>query len=235
MNDTSANSDTSEFPLHCSSPLKSAPIKKLDNKLRSVCLNIQSIKSKREALWNLLDSRYPDILFGCETWLNPNITDNEILPENTGYNIFRKDRKDGYGGVMLAIKAEIVSELVDIDTPCECIARKINRNTRDSLIVATIYRPTNNDVDYAKSLYSTIQSLCLEYPKSTIWVAGDFNLPDIDWLTHTFSGNRYLNEINQNLLQIEEELGLSQTVKFPTRDKSTLELFFTNRPSLLNR
>jgi hypothetical protein len=35
---------------------------------------------------------------------------------------------------MLAIKAEIVSELVDVDTPCECIARKINRNTRDSLI-----------------------------------------------------------------------------------------------------
>ena len=26
INDTSANSDTSEFPLHCSSPLKSAPI-----------------------------------------------------------------------------------------------------------------------------------------------------------------------------------------------------------------
>jgi hypothetical protein len=69
MNDTSANSDRSEFPLHCPSPLKSAPIKKLDNKLRSVCLNIESIKSKREALWNLLDSNNPDILFGCETWL----------------------------------------------------------------------------------------------------------------------------------------------------------------------
>jgi hypothetical protein len=63
-----------------------------------------------------------------------------------------------------------------------------------------------------------------KYPKSTMWVAGDFNLPDIDWPTNTFSGNRYLNEINQTLLQIEE-LGLSQTVKFPTRDKSTLELF----------
>jgi hypothetical protein len=139
---------------------------------------------------------------------------------------------------MLAIKAEIVSEpVVDIDTPCEFIARKINRNTHDSLIVATIYRPTNNDVDYAKALYNTIKSLRLKYPKSTIWVAGDFNLPDIDWITNTFSGNRYLNEINQTLQQIEEELGLhvSQTVKFPTRDKSTLELFFTNRPSLLNR
>ena len=228
------NSDRSEFPLHCSSPLKSAPIKKLDNKLRSVCLNIQSIKSKREAIWNFHDSSNPDILFDCETWVNPNITDNEILPENTGYNIFRKDRNDGYGGVMLAIKAEIVSEQVDVDTPCECIARKINRNTRDSLIVATIYRPTNNDVDYAKALYNTIKSLCLNYPKSTIWVAGDFNLPDIDWLTNTFSGNRYLNEINQKLLQIEE-LELSQIVKFPTRDKSTLELFFANRPSLLNQ
>jgi exonuclease III len=186
MNDTSANSDTSEFPLHCSSPLKSAPIKKLDNKLRSVCLNIQSIKSKREAIWNFHDSSNPDILFGCETWLNPNITDNEILPENTGYNIFRKDRKDGYGGVMLAIKAEIVSEPVDSDIPCEFIARKINRNTHDSLIVATIYRPRNNDVDYAKALYNTIKSLCLRYLKSTIWIAGDFNLPDIDWLTNTF-------------------------------------------------
>jgi hypothetical protein len=62
MNDTSVNSDTSEFPLHCSSPLKSAPIKEIDNKLRSVCLSIQSIKSKREATWNLLDSSNPDIL-----------------------------------------------------------------------------------------------------------------------------------------------------------------------------
>lgn len=154
MNDTSTNSDTSEFPLHCSSPFQSAPIKKLDNKLRSVCLNIQSIKSKREALQNRLDSSNLDILFGCETWLSPNITDNEILPEKTGYNIFRKDRKDGYGGV---IKAEIVSEPVDIDIPCEFIARKINRNTHDSLIVATTYRPTNNDVDYAKGLYNTIK------------------------------------------------------------------------------
>ena len=134
---------------------------------------------------------------------------------------------------MLAIKAEIVSEPVDIDTPCEFIARKINRNTHDSLIVATIYRPTNNDVDYAKALYNTIKSLYLNYPKSTIWVAGDFNLPDIDWLTNTFSSNRYL--IDQTLLQIEEEQGLSQIVKCPTRDKSTVELFFTNRPSLLNR
>jgi hypothetical protein len=56
-----------------------------------------------------------------QTWLNPNITDNEILPENTGYNIFHKDRKHGYGGVMLAIKAEIVSEPVDSDTPCDCL------------------------------------------------------------------------------------------------------------------
>ena len=93
MNDTSANSDTSEFPLHCSSPLKSAPIKKIDNTLRSVCLNIQSIKSKRETLWNLLDSSNPDILFGCETLLNPNITDNEILPYEISKVNFRVETK----------------------------------------------------------------------------------------------------------------------------------------------
>jgi hypothetical protein len=65
---------------------------------------------------------------------------------------------------MLAIKAEIVSEPIDIDTPGEIIARKINRNTHDSLIVATIYRPKNNDVDYDKVMYNTLKSLCLKYP-----------------------------------------------------------------------
>jgi hypothetical protein len=67
---------------------------------------------------------------------------------------------------MLAIKAEIVSEPVDIDTPCVFIARTVNRNTRDSLIVATIYRPINNDVDYAKALYirySQVGFHCLLY------------------------------------------------------------------------
>ena len=37
-----------------------------------------------------------------ETWLNSSVTDGEINIE--GYSLFRLDRDDGYGGVLLYIK-----------------------------------------------------------------------------------------------------------------------------------
>jgi hypothetical protein len=35
------------------------------------------------------------------------LLNSEILPDESDYEIFRKDRKDGFGGVMLAIKSNI--------------------------------------------------------------------------------------------------------------------------------
>jgi hypothetical protein len=51
---------------------------------------------------------------GNETWLKPSIC--EILPDESDYEIFRKDRKDGFGGVMLAIKSNTNSNPIDITT-----------------------------------------------------------------------------------------------------------------------
>jgi hypothetical protein len=55
-------------------------------------------------------------------------TDCEILPDESDYEIFRKDRKDGFGGVMLAIKSNTNSNPIDIatvtDCDCEIIASK---------------------------------------------------------------------------------------------------------------
>jgi exonuclease III len=56
-----------------------------------------------------LDSSNPDIICGNETWLKPSICKSEIFPDESDYEIFRKDRKDGFGGVMLAIKSNINS------------------------------------------------------------------------------------------------------------------------------
>jgi hypothetical protein len=79
---------------------------------------------------------------------------------------------------MLAIKAEIVSEPVDIDTPCVFIARTVNRNTRDSLIVATIYRPINNDVDYAKALFSRDGRLVKNSSRVDLSLVGNLTVCD---------------------------------------------------------
>lgn len=50
-----------------------------------------------------------NILAITETWLHDLILDNEILP--CGYVIYRNDRSTRGGGVMLAIKDDVVSKL----------------------------------------------------------------------------------------------------------------------------
>ena len=43
----------------------------------------------------------PDIIVGCESHLDNSYTSSEIFP--AGFNIYRKDRTAGGGGVFLAI------------------------------------------------------------------------------------------------------------------------------------
>jgi hypothetical protein len=66
------------------------------------------INAKKHSFWNFLDSSNPDIICGNETWLKPSICNSEILPDESDYDIFRIDRKYGFGGVMLAIKSNTV-------------------------------------------------------------------------------------------------------------------------------
>jgi len=48
---------------------------------------------------NLLDLHHPDIVFGSESWLRPNILSAEVFP--SGYTVYRKDRSDVYGEFLL--------------------------------------------------------------------------------------------------------------------------------------
>ena len=58
--------------------------------------------------WELLDTHTPNIIIGCETWLTPNIFDNEIIPPS--YKLYRTDRIDGYGGVLVGVRTNIISQ-----------------------------------------------------------------------------------------------------------------------------
>jgi hypothetical protein len=76
-------------------------------------LNFQSIKNKKAETLNIIDSYNPDIIIGTETWLNDPVHNSEIFPPN--YNIYRRDRRDGFGGVLVTVKADIVSEYLDVE------------------------------------------------------------------------------------------------------------------------
>ena len=66
-----------------------------------------------------------------------------------------------------------------------------------------------------------------------IWLAGDFNLPDIDWENLSLKPNpRYAN-LSKQFLDIAADFGLDQMVSKPTRLQNILDLFLTNNSSLV--
>ena len=88
------------------------------------------------------------MILTSETWLKSGIHDSEIIPADFGYELFRNNRSDGYGGVMIAVKCTLIYELTTFGKECEFIAVKITCKY-NSLIVASLNRPTDNDSDYA--------------------------------------------------------------------------------------
>ena len=92
--------------------------------------------------------------------------------------MFSKDRTDGYGDVFLALNCFICSE-ISLHTSCEIVACKVEV-CGTSLIVRAIYRPPNNDDVYLNELCKVLYEIILKNPKLPIWIAGDFNLPNID-------------------------------------------------------
>ena len=95
-------------PLLSSSPPKNMqPIQSLATNLRIVAINFQSACAKKEELWCLIDAARSDVIVGSETWLKPDISDSEIFPP--GYHVYRKDRADGYGGVLLGISTSLAA------------------------------------------------------------------------------------------------------------------------------
>ena len=62
---------------------------------------------------------------------------------------------------------------------CEMVSCKVVLE-QSSLLIISAYRPPNNDVTYMETLCETIADLILDHSNSTIWIAGDLNLPNVN-------------------------------------------------------
>lgn len=60
---------------------------------------------------------------------------------------------------------------------------------------------------------------------TTIWLVGDFNLPNLYWRTEQVVRNQYPMCVNNVLLDKIHDLGLTQTIEMPTRGKNIIDLF----------
>ena len=73
--------------------------------------------------------------FSSETWLWPDISYSEIF--SPGYHVYRKDRADGYGGVLLGISTSLSSN--KIETENKFVAAKV-LSSKHAIIFAAAYR-----------------------------------------------------------------------------------------------
>ena len=80
----------------------------------------------------------------------------EVFPPK--YDVYTCDRKDSYGGVLLDIHNSLNNHQSCIQTEVGIVAAKI-LNGNQSIIVASIYRPTDNNQAYTDKLTSH-QAIC---------------------------------------------------------------------------
>ena len=129
-----------------SSPSKNMqPIQSQVSNLRIVAINFQSVCAKKEEFWCLIDAAKPDVIIGSETWLKPDISDSEIFPP--GYHVYRKDRADGYGDVLLGISTSLNSNKIEIETEGKFVAAKV-LGSKHAIIFTAAYRSPRSDQTY---------------------------------------------------------------------------------------
>lgn len=216
--------------------------------LRVLNLNCQSLKNKPELLQNMADSLKPDVIIGTESWLIPEakqkgIRNSEVFPDGYKLSVARRDRQDvpcyadtpdvRGGGTFVLLKDDIIGvRQTELETNCEITWMKFEIAGCKSVYVASYYRPNEKDKSSIEELQKSLDRL----PKDTasnVWIGGDFNFPGYNWIGDHIKTGCKQPELTRRFLDITADSGLTQMVKEPTFYENTLDLFFTNNPSIV--
>ena len=186
-----------------------------------------------------IETYNPDVIIGTETHLDPTVNSSELFPDS--YAIFRKDRWFGKntkrGGVLIALKNDIIgTHRIDLDTDCELIWVTIKIQGAKDVTIGAFYRSHTfgSSSEYMNELRESLSRIKCSN-KGQIWLAGDFNVPNVNWESNNFTPGGAYPAISKQLLDISADFGLGQIVKGPTRANNTLDLFFTTNPTLVER
>ena len=96
----------------------------------------------------------------------------EFFPRN--YSVFRKDRSDGYSGVIVAVKNLSCEELNIISSDCEAVWIKVSINSRKHVHIGAFYNP-DSSIEALNGLDSALSKLFKKSGNSVIYLGGDFN------------------------------------------------------------
>lgn len=157
--------------------------------------NCRGIRTKLHILYmNILANCY-DIIILTETWLTPEIYNNEFIDNR--YVVYRCDRdrtatnkKDG-GGVLVAMlkglrAVRLSPRSSSLHTNIEQILVKLPSSTKGKFqIIAAVYLPPKTPecvyIEYFDLLQSVLEDTNIEH----FYLLGDYNLPEVEWFSST--------------------------------------------------
>ena len=209
---------------------------KAKNCWRTVVLNANSVVGPKKSadLASLTDYTRPDALTITETKTDVTISNNPF-PE--GYNTIRMDRKLGAGGSAICVRdcyTAVEVQLSNKRDDRESVWVHVSLLKGRKLFINSFYRQHSGDAREQVKFYNNELSEISKIASSRdhIILGGDYNFKDIDWTncsTQLGSVNRLACD---DFLESLAEHSLVQLNSEATREKSILDLYFTNRPSL---
>jgi exonuclease III len=206
-------------------------------KIKIVTININSLRGKSLELQAFLDMNKSDIVAIQETKIDNSISTNELISENLEYDVYRKDRTMGGGGVMLLIKRHLDSmPMQDLENKSESVWAKIVVNGKTHYI-GNWYRAPNSPSNHMTLLKDQLDNIRNRHNKNKqpqIHVLGDYNFGNINWDSKLNNNGKCLAPSEgQTLIDILDEHNAEQQVKVDTRENRTLDLIITTIPGLI--
>jgi len=111
---------------------------------------------------------------------------------------------------------------------------RVDLNCNQPVIICSFYRPPNKDNLRVNNLCNLFANITSTYPNVSTWFVGDLNLLSIDWKNNCTKDSAYPFVLCDTIINFVQEHGFSQAIDFPTRVDNILDVFITNRPSVLH-
>ena len=217
-------------PQHAGGPWSK---KKLPKCITTVITNANSLKGKKHHLAALIDSTNPHILIVTETKLSNRISSSEIFDDR--YSVIRRDRNTKGGGVLVAVSNALDGYEVDVKIETESVYVMLHSKNQPPTLVGAVYRPPDHKINYLKDVLSELKKVIALHKPAHILLGGDFNMPGVDWSEGRVPTGTPHRKQARLLLETMQELNLTQVVDIPTRGTNTLDLLFTDVPSLISK
>ena len=193
--------------------------------------NIRGLRSNFDEVSHFLQVRSPDLFAISETKLDPSVPSCDVTPD--GYTVHRLDNAPCHGLAVFAKTSLPLRRLSDHEDRRHEYLAFLAPLQKMTFLLFFLYRSPSSDCEVLDVISKQIDSLLQKYPQAQVAVFGDFNVHNVEWLTHsrcTDSHGQAAHDfaISHNLSQI-----VTTPTRVPDRDGDTgylLDLFLTSIP-----